>query len=282
MAREKKLKPTGEATPAWLITFTDMMTLMLTFFVLLVSMSVMDERRRLVVLGSIIGTFGMGELGYDMRTIKNKRTTVEPGPMDLKSVNDMEPLKSLLWEDINMDLNFQSNKFVQVLSISEEVLFTPGGTELTPKGKRLLNRMAPVLISIDHPLLLAGHTSNLREELGENYKVRDKEEVPDATWRLSLFRVLAVYRYFLDLGMDPELLRMEGFGRFRPRYGDQTPAERRKNRSVDIVLDKRNSTWIATLEKWKAKEKKEDGTFVYRDFVFDVREGEEKPGLEGQ
>ena len=117
---------------------------------------------------------------------------------------------------------------------------------------------------------------------GETTRLRDQEEVPDATWRLSLFRVLAVYRYFVDLGMDPDLLRMEGFGRFRPRYGDKTAAERRKNRSVDIVLDKRNSPGSPHWRGGRPRKRKRTGPSLYKDFVFDVREGEEAPKEKGR
>jgi len=63
MARRKeKASGSDGGTPAWLVTFSDMMTLMLTFFVLLVSMAaIMDERRKIVVLGSLVGTFGLAE-----------------------------------------------------------------------------------------------------------------------------------------------------------------------------------------------------------------------------
>ena len=79
MARKKKFDP-GTGDPAWLVTFTDMMTLMLTFFVLLVSMSVMDERRKLVVIGSIIGTFGLGEQGYDPAPSRTSGAPWSPAP----------------------------------------------------------------------------------------------------------------------------------------------------------------------------------------------------------
>jgi chemotaxis protein MotB len=273
MAKRKKKSGDRGGVPPWLITFSDMMTLMLTFFVLLVSMSVIDERRRLIVLGSIIGTFGVGRDSYDVLSTQDSRRTVEPGPFEMESIDDLEPLKEMVWEDVSKDLNFAENKFVQVLSINSDVLFEPGEAKLTMEGQRLLERALPVLLQIDYPLLLAGHTSRLREEMGTDYKVEAKEDVMDESWRLSLFRVLNIYRFLLDSGMDPEMLRTEAFGRFHPRHTDLTAEGRRKNRRVDIILDKRNVRWRDKLGPERGRARREQ--FIYKDFIFDLEDPEQ-------
>lgn len=266
MGRKKKKKG-GGGDPAWLVTFTDMMTLMLTFFVLLVSMAHFDERRKLVVLGSIMGTFGMGTEGFDPRTRKNRKVNIEPGPME--EVPDLANLKDLIWEDLEDDLNFQSNRYVQILSISDEVLFAPGTFQLTEKGRTLLNRMLPVLLRIEHPLLLAGHTSTLREELGEDYKVGFKGQEPDDSWALSFLRVSSIYRYLLSRGFASDRLRLEAFGRFRPRYDDLTPEGRKLNKRVDIVLDRRNDGETETLARFKQAGSGPAQSATFRDFIFE-------------
>lgn len=265
MARKKK-KKAGKSGSTWLITFSDMMTLMLTFFVLLVSMATIDERRRLVVLGSIIGTFGMGSAGYDERSAKDQKKTIEPGP--LEDLENFQLLRDLLWEDLDQDINFQSNKYVQIVSINDEVFFPPGGFELTERGRMVLDRMLPILLRLRHPVLLAGHSAPDRDEVLEMAQV---ELAPDSgldqSWRLSLYRVLTIYNHFLQRGLDPDLLRVEAFGKFRPMYSDSTPAGRRNNRRVDIVLDKRNEGW---LEKLQPAPPPRDREFIINDFRFNV------------
>ena len=252
-----------------MVTFSDLMTLMLTFFVLLVSMATIDERRRLIVLGSIIGTFGIGQAGYDPRTVEDSRTTVEPGPME--DVEDLEMVKEMLWEDLENDLDFSSSKFLQVLSISDEILFEPGQVVLTPEGQRLLDRILPVLLAIDYPLLLGGHASTIRaEELHEDYDMFTAQAIEDPTWRLSLYRVMAIYRYLVDRGMDPEKLKMEAFGRFHPRHSENTLLGRQRNRRVDIVLDKRNDNWYRILEEHQNDHVTPDGAFDYNGYRFQV------------
>ncbi|BBD09404.1 OmpA/MotB family protein [Desulfovibrio ferrophilus] len=274
-ARKEKVKE-PEGQPAWLVTFSDMMTLMLTFFVLLVSMSVMDERRKLVVIGSIIGTFGVGKNSFEVLSQKDRKLTVEPGPMELDSINDLEPLKEMIWEDVDEDLNFASNKFVQVFSIPDDVLFEPGGYEISPGGRQILEAALPVFLQVQVPLLLAGHTSSLRDEEGTAFRVEDMKDTMDSSWRLSFHRVMKVYKLLVDAGMDPGLLRVEAFGRFHPRYGALTAKNRRRNRRVDIILDKRNAQWIDRLGMLRQREKDED--FKYKDFIFRFEDREKPQG----
>jgi chemotaxis protein MotB len=268
MARKKKKAQCEEMAP-WLITFTDVMTLMLTFFVLLVSMAKVDERRKLVVLGSIIGTFGFHDQSYRVYTRTDTRRTVEPGPIDQ---GDLMPLKPLMWDYAEQDLDFRSSRFVQVLSVNADVLFGPGGAVITPEGERFLQTVLPTLSGVEYPLLLAGHTSELRDELGRNYNPGDADMVPDLSWKISLNRALAVYRWLIDNGMDPNLLKVEGFGKFKPHWSQNTAATRAKNRRVDFVLDKRSSIERDRIEDTRETEPQAPGTVDVDGFIFDVRD----------
>ena len=274
MAKRKKKQEEGGGA-SWLITFSDMMTLMLTFFVLLVSMAVTDERRKLIVLTSVTGAFGEGQGNLNPASKENTQQIVDPGPMDLNT-NDLSPLKDLLWEDEQEDLNFQENQYVQIFSISEDVLFEPGTTQLSRRGMVLLNRIMPWLMRIKHPLLLAGHTSALRDEAGVDYEVsfsRDKELSP--TWNISFMRVMSIYSYLKRRGIPSDNMMVEAFANYHPRWSDNTPKGRKKNRRVDIVLDKRNMQWIKKLEKLTHEAPAKKQQFDFKDFKFNlkVREG---------
>lgn len=270
MARKKKKKGGGGGAPTWLITFSDMMTLMLTFFVLLVSMSVLDERRKLVVLTSVTGAFGSADGSFNPLAVDGPSRVVESGPMQMDSVNDLQPLKDLIWEDQNRDLNFQENSMVQILSINDAVLFRPGSHTLLPSGIKLLDRILPWLLQVDHPLLLAGHTASERAEEGQEYKVTFDEKVLAPTWRLSFMRVMSIYRYLRGRGMPDERLKVEAFAHFRPRYDNKTPDGRRRNSRVDIVLDKRNREWIRKMQEQEQAKHRDRHLFEYKDFRFSL------------
>lgn len=265
MAREKKEEePAG--TPAWMVTFSDLMTLLLTFFVLLLSMAVIDERRKLVTLNSVSSAFGLGTTQSNPRSPQNVRRDIEPGAM---MEDDMELLRDKIWDDQNQDLNFQENRYVQILSIDSEVLFAPGESVLKEEGKALLRKFAPVLVNIKYPLLVAGHSATRRDEEGGRYEVRLDSTQLDSTWSLSLARSVSVYRLLADEGVPTTHLSIEAFGQFRPRYSDATPEGRRKNRRVDLVLDKRNKPFTPGLERFVEPPIPRD-TFMFRDFRFDL------------
>ena len=269
MARKEKAQGGGGGgTPAWMITFSDLMTLLLTFFVLLVSMAVMDQQRVLNALGSVSTAFSTKPASFSPLARNNKEDPIsEPGPMEAK---DLSPLKDMLWDDPEKDLKFQENRFVQIFSINSEVLFEPKKSVLSERGKNLLNKMLPTLLRIKHPLLVAGHTANRRDEEGADYTINFDSATVDATWPLSLARAQNVYQYFVQSGLPAQRLTLEAFGQYRPRFSDRAPSGRLQNRRVDIVLDKRNAPEIAAMERQKQKAPRIPGRYLFRNFQFDL------------
>lgn len=167
--RKPKTEQAGSELPLWMITFSDLVTLLMTFFIVLVSMaSLTDVYKRKVAIGSVSGTFGTGAPSLDDLTTKDSRERVDPGPMNV--FKDLSPVKDKLWDDPEKDLRFESNRFMQRLSMDADALFAPGSAELTDKGRALLERLRPVVAESSHPLGLSGHTSEGLEEFGPEYQ----------------------------------------------------------------------------------------------------------------
>ncbi|MFO7817599.1 MAG: OmpA/MotB family protein [Thermodesulfobacteriota bacterium] len=268
MGRSRSKKGKEEGMPAWLITFSDIMTLLLTFFVLLLSMASMEDiRKTRLAWTSLSGTFGLGTQGKDVLRLHESKETQEPGPMS--DSDDLQPLQDLMWDENLKDVDLLNNRFMQIFSMGGDVLFRPGQSRLTDSGRKLLKRVVPVLKEAEYPFLLTGHSSSLRDEFGKLLN-RAREKNPEALWRLSLNRVLAVYKYFLDSDLSPERIRVEAFGNFRPRFDSSTVEGRKKNRRVEIVMDKRQSDWQPQLSNAASTRKKIDkDEFIYKDFEFD-------------
>jgi chemotaxis protein MotB len=252
-----------------MITFSDMVTLLMTFFIVLVSMaSLTDVHKRKVAIGSVAGTFGTGAPSLDDLTTRDTRNRVNPGPINV--FKDLSPVKDRLMENSDTDLRFESNRFVQRLSMNADALFAPGSAELTDAGKALLERVRPVVAASSYPMGLSGHTSEGIEEYGPDYLSRPGGKV-DFSWQLSLGRVMAVYRYFVESGVSPEKLRMEAFGRFRQRMATEKAGERWTNRRVEITLDRRVGSWSHEVAAGDAREdgpKQPKDGFRVRDFLF--------------
>lgn len=234
----------GEEVPAWMITFSDLMTLLLTFFVLLLSMASMtDVSKRKVALGSVSGYFGTGAPRLDdLTTVRDK--LVEPGP--LNQVEDLESIKKRVIEEPDADLKFEYNHYLQRVTLDSAVLFRGASAELTEGGRTLLASLVPALQQSTYPLGLTGHTARGMDEFGPDY-MDDENTRVDFSWRLSLDRVVAVYRFFMEAGVNADKLRLEAYGRYRPKTGSGTRKAREANRRVEIILDKRIQSWEPAL-----------------------------------
>lgn len=245
MAKKKKKKSAaGEETPEWLITFSDVMTLLLTFFVLLLSMaSMLDIKKKYLALGSLSSAFGLGKENLSImgENISKTPELLEPGVMES---SDLEPLKNLIWEDFSEDLDFRENKFIQIFSVNAQLLFKKDTDELTPSGKKILERIAPVLKNVKFPIMIGGHTSLYETPQIENLISRGKElrniYSIDTSWILSVKRCISVYTFLLSQGIPPNKLIIEAYGKYHPLYSNDTSIGRKKNRRVDFILDKRS------------------------------------------
>lgn len=272
MARRQK-KTVTKASSLWLVSYCDLVTLLLSFFVLLISMSVVDERRKEDVLHTVRGALGIGTAITTPLSDKNIPKPVEPGAFDLPA-DELEPLRDMLWENPTEDLTLQSNRYVQIISISADVLFASGETALRPEGKTLLGRIVPILNNLNYPILLAGHASPTRDEV-QIYKVSLDPYEFSPTWEISFLRVMSVYEFFKEAGLPRDKMMVEGFGEYRPKVSNNTVTGREANRRVDIVLDKRNG--LAELPGDLRREPVGAKAYEQKGFIFDVTPPPENP-----
>ncbi len=270
MARHKKQAVAGK-NPVWLITYSDLMTLLMTFFVLLVSMSVIDERAKKTALGSVSRHFAFGRALTNLTSKTDAAGSFDaPGRMEDVPAEDLDPLRDMVFDEQEKDLDFQENRYVQIFSINADVLFEQGGFELTRRGRELLDKVVPYLQRVEYPLLVAGHTSARRDEEGDKYSPDFDPTHLDPTWLLSFRRSHAVYRHFTERGVLEKRLTLEAFGQFHPRFSNDTPDGRKKTRRVDLVLDKRNLAWIRRVEELRAREPEVPREYHYQGFEFNL------------
>lgn len=261
MARFKELG-SGAKAP-WLIIFTDMMTLLLTFFIILVSMSAVDEQSRARAVESVRGVFGIDHRRFNFNELDDASGR-SSGAQSSRPEDRPNEARQPLFAD-NQNIRLRHSEDAVTLEVAGDMLFEPGGATISEAGRIALNRLVPILLNMRYPAVIAGHGAPAYSE-GAGTSL-SAERLADNSWALSLDRSLAVYRHFLGHGVDKKLLLMESFGAYHPEYDNNNAEGRRKNRRVDITLDKRNPGLAYLTRKSNGGG---GGDYIFRDFHFDL------------
>ncbi|MBZ0264412.1 flagellar motor protein MotB [bacterium] len=236
----KECPPAG--APAWMTTFADMMTLLLTFFVLLLSFSTIENVKFEAAIASI--REGMGYMPKNsgvLQQIKTDKATKNAmhSEESAEMVNQVIEVARELDLLNNIEL-YHTPEGVRLI-ISDPVPFGSGSADLQPKFKQLLLGVAEITRSTSfQDIRVEGHTDN----------------VPISTvrypsnWELSAARALAATKYLAyEGGLDPSRLSAVGYGEYRPRESNDTVGGRSKNRRVEIYLERQSNPYMTKLEQ---------------------------------
>jgi chemotaxis protein MotB len=229
MARKKKEE--CKAPPAWLTSFGDLMSLLLTFFILLYSMSTISLEKFYQAIKGIIEAFGGHYVIYEERVIQGKRVPVQFPGMYPK-MRSRKEIESKLSEIRQMLQKFGIQSEVSKygtsirLRVNTDKIFPPGEDKPYPEAIPLIMEMCRKLKELDLPLTIEGHTDNV--------PIRSKRF--PSNWELSAARATTILRLFIQCGYDPKKLSAAGCGPYRPIAPNNTPEGRAKNRRVEIVI----------------------------------------------
>lgn len=231
MARRKR--KSGRIRTAWLITFSDMMTLLLTFFVLLLSMSSMDTTvltRISAQMRSLapLPLSGPGRIPERIEIIV--KLIKDPGNIlakkkrmkDLLFPRDVLP-PELSAGELDKNLDILQHPEGVVIVLTEGLLFAPGTAVLDAKGKRMLDALTPVIHAVNADTNISGHTDPGPGEGADLY-------------RLSFLRAATVLEHFLQNQIKPDRFSVSGYGADKPAHPNDTAEHRQQNRRVEILL----------------------------------------------
>ncbi|MFQ6604304.1 MAG: flagellar motor protein MotB [Fidelibacterota bacterium] len=251
----------GEEGAGWLMTYGDLMTLLLTFFILLFSMSEtkMDKFAQLVQsLRSAIGKEDVPMAGtreglemLNMGTESKPEAVDELGGMvqaELDSIQS-EVEEFIMKNKLGGQVQVKQDGRGAVITISDLVLFPPGETAINPEGLDILNKVKDMLKQFDYHIKVEGHTDN---------RPINTELFP-SNWELSANRASRIVRYLIENGIPPEQLSAEGFAEYRPVGNNNTVEGRNKNRRVEIVYE-RGSIERMKMGEMEGEMKKESDT----------------------
>jgi len=210
-----------------MMTYSDMVTLLLTFFILLISMSTVDEIKFDMAAGSLRGAFGvMTDVG-DEQIQSSQTTTIAPVKNEqvqrvYKRIRDQ--LQRL---ELNEDIKLVKDRGAVVLRVEESILFGPGESELDSEAYSVLRDVADLVRPWPLNLRIEGHTDNV--------PVQGKGM---GNWELSAQRALSVLRFMAEEELLPmDRLSAVGYGAQHPVVPNDSEKHRAMNRRVDFVLE---------------------------------------------
>ncbi|MCC8193218.1 MAG: flagellar motor protein MotB [Deltaproteobacteria bacterium] len=238
MPRKKKKSEGGGA--AWLVTFSDLMTLLLTFFVLILSMSSMDRPLITRIMATVdepspLDHAGRGRVPENIRLllqiVEDPTTVLEKQDRikDLLFPNEILP-PELSPGKLDENLRILEHPEGVVIVLTEELLFPRGESTLTPTGMRLLSAFVPVLHYSTADVNIAGHTDATEA-------VHDMD-----SYVLSGKRAMSVLEYFLQQKFPARRFSISGYGPDKPLYPNDTEQHRLQKRRVEILL--KTSQWL--------------------------------------
>jgi chemotaxis protein MotB len=228
----KKVVCPPEGAPAWLVTFSDLVTLLLTFFVLLQSMSTTNKVNFTTAAASIrtalTGKDPSSQIEFVLPVFP-KQPKVEFAPITAPSVEKIyEKIKSQIdTRRIQDSVGLQkSEDGALVLRINDSVLFEPGKAQIAPQSYPILRNIADIIRPLPMDVRIEGHTDDT-----------PLPGIVDGNWDLSVARSVSVLRFFKESDLLPlDRMGAVGYGKDRPVMRNIDDATRAVNRRVDFVL----------------------------------------------
>jgi chemotaxis protein MotB len=200
-ATRRRRAPAGDrrdATQLWLISYSDFMTILFIFFLVMYGYAVL-EKQRLASQGASISYDAFGKL--------------------------MEHFEGRVGS-ANIEVTSDQSKIT--LQMKDSVLFDSGKAELTSNAKSTLAELAQSLKLVPGDVIVQGHTDNV-PILGGRYK---------SNWELSAARAFSVIAELTKDGVEGKRLAAWGFGENRPIASNETDAGRRQNRRIEVIIFK--------------------------------------------
>ena len=253
-------KQEAAGVPAWVMTFADLMTLLMCFFVLLLSFSEMDVAKFKQLSGSMKEAFGVqSEIQVKtipkgtsvvaqefspgkpeptaintvrQFTIDSNRNTLDALDRELKEIKETREharrLRMALKEEIEKgSVSIQTEGMKVIVHIMENASFASGYADVRPAFLPVLEEIAALIDNNSGEVTVSGHTDNVPIS---NARFR-------SNWELSTSRAVSVTHELLKrANIDADRVTVTGHADTRPRAANDTPENRTKNRRVDVSI----------------------------------------------
>ncbi len=222
----------GGGGAAWMATFADLATLLMTFFVLLLSFSNMDKKLFRVALGSVREALGVqfkhpGDIeGVTTSLIEFSKEESTP---NMKVTDDivLDAVNEILGDsDLKGEVEVERNSRGVVIRLKGKLLFAAGEASLHANSKTTLDVLSEICDAIPLPIAFEGHT--------DDRPIRTHRF--QSNWELSSARATAVMRNLVERGLDPHRAAVAGYAHMKPIASNDSAEGRSTNRRVEMTL----------------------------------------------
>ncbi len=234
MAR-KKCPQCEKCLPMWLAAFGDLMSLLLCFFVLLLSMSSMDAKKISEAIGSLSGAMSVLEGGVKTEISKERiqeSTPIEAQEETTEQVNRVTQAiidaNEMMEKGHGPTITLEEAQDGFKIELPSSLLFKPGTATIYNEDALLfLKRIALIIDEMPNSMKVSvqGHTDNIPPSKNSPFK---------DNWELSSARVISVLQELILDGVNPKRISAAGFAEFTPKATNATKSGRAKNRRVEI------------------------------------------------
>jgi chemotaxis protein MotB len=219
--------------PLWVVTFGDLMSLLMCFFVLLLSFSEMDRKKYKMVSGSMAQAFGIQRKKPVFESPRGQKMIAKEFDQAVIITKIEESIKPIIdeikneYEELKDAVELEIGEDTVTIRMMGETTFDTGKAELHPVFRPLLEKIGAVLSQTKGEIIIAGHTDNVPLSGG----------LFGSNLGLSMARAGSVAEFLLrTTPIDPTRLSTMGFGEYRPLASNDTAQGRQKNRRVEIIV----------------------------------------------
>jgi chemotaxis protein MotB len=208
-------EPEGPDPDAWMVTFSDLLTLLMTFFVLIFASQDPVKEKIFEVFGQSAGVFGLFRTSFfeDVVAVPNVDISQDRVEVFLQEVGA-----------VNIEVTQEERGLI--ITLPSNAFFRAGSAALTPEGVTRIGQLGALLQYTKHPIRVEGHTDDREARAG----------LTGSTWELSVERAHAVLLELQKKPIDPRRLALTGYGPSRPRFSNLSRLGRQRNRRVEIVI----------------------------------------------
>ncbi|HEU4964838.1 MAG TPA: flagellar motor protein MotB [Bacilli bacterium] len=246
--RRKKGHGAHENHERWLITYSDLITLLMIFFVVMYAMSQIDQSKfdslsvslsKALHPSNQVQIESMGNTGIISKTTKES----EPNQLKNKVKEQMEQVMKNQEQQKLDDVKKKVEDFIRAnglagslnvidtargvqITLNDAALFASGEAQLKPEAQRILNGLAPFLQVVSNEVAIEGHTDNVPIHTSRF----------PSNWELSAQRAINVLHFFEGTGLPSERMHAVGYSDTVPLAKNDTPEHRASNRRVNLIV----------------------------------------------